>query len=39
MTYDEMVAAGYEMTGDGFWIPGHRRIEELKAKAGELDGA
>ena len=20
-TYDEMVAAGYEMTGDGFWIP------------------
>ena len=39
LTYDEMVAAGYEMTGDGFWIPGHRRIEELKAKAGELDGA
>ena len=39
MTYDEMVAAGYEMTGDGFWVPGHRRIEELKAKAGELDGA
>ena len=22
MTYDEMVAAGYEMTGDGFWVPG-----------------
>lgn len=20
-TYDEMVEAGYEMTGDGFWIP------------------
>lgn len=20
-TYDEMVAAGYEMTGDGFWLP------------------
>ena len=39
MTYDEMVAAGYEMTGDGFWVPNHRRIEELKAKAGELDGA
>ena len=39
MTYDEMVAAGYEMTGDGFWVPSHRRIEELKAKAGELDGA
>ena len=39
LTYDQMIAAGYEMTGDGFWIPGHRRIEELKAKAGELDGA
>ena len=39
MTYDEMVAAGYEMTGDGFWVPNHRRIEELKSKAGELDGA
>ena len=21
-TYDEMVAKGYEMTGEGFWIPG-----------------
>lgn len=21
-TYEEMVEAGYEMTGDGFWIPG-----------------
>ena len=39
LTYDQMIAAGYEMTGDGFWIPGHRRIEELKAKAGELVGA
>ena len=38
-TYDEMVEAGYTMTGDGFWIPDTKRIEELKEKAGELDGA
>ena len=38
-TYDEMVEAGYMMTGDGFWIPDIKRIEELKEKAGELDGA
>jgi len=39
LTYDEMVAAGYEMTGDGFWVPGHRRIEQMKHESGELDGA
>ena len=26
-TYDEMVAAGYEMTGDGFWIPNEDTME------------
>ena len=39
LTYDQMVEAGYEMTGDGFWIPGHRRIEQMKHESGELDGA
>ena len=31
-TYDEMVKAGYEMTGDGFWIPGEKRIKEMEAE-------
>lgn len=26
-TYDEMVAAGYEMTGDGVWIPNEQTME------------
>jgi hypothetical protein len=38
-TYDEMIAAGYEMTDDGFWIPPQ---EESKGKKWtlpvELDG-
>lgn len=25
-TYDEMVAAGYEMTGDGFWVPADEKV-------------
>ena len=39
MTYDQMIADGYEMTDDGFWIPGHRKIEQMKTEAGEQDGA
>ena len=38
-TYDEMVEAGYEMTGDGFWIPSERKIAEMKHDANEEDGA
>ena len=39
MTYDEMVKAGYTMTGDGFWIPDEKRIAQMKHDAGEEDGA
>ena len=38
-TYDEMVKAGYTMTGDGFWIPDEKRIAQMKHDAGEEDGA
>ena len=37
-TYDEMVKDGYEMTGDGFWIPGPKRIAELEARRLNIDG-
>ena len=29
-TYDEMVAAGYEMTGEGFWVPQEEHPEVLE---------
>jgi hypothetical protein len=29
LSYDEMIAAGYEMTADGFWIPSHKE-EKVK---------
>ena len=32
-TYDEMVAAGYEMTADGFWIPREDHPEVVEALA------
>ena len=38
-TYDEMVEAGYTMTGDGFWIPDEKRIAQMKHDANEEDGA
>ena len=38
-TYDEMVEAGYMMTGDGFWMPDERKIAQMKHDAGEEDGA
>ena len=38
-TYDEMVEAGYMMTGDGFWMPDERKIAQIKHDAGEEDGA
>jgi len=38
-TYDEMIEAGYMMTGDGFWMPDERRIAQMKHDAGEEDGA
>ena len=38
-TYDEMVEAGYMMTGDGFWMPDEKRIAQMKHDAGEEDGA
>ena len=28
LTYDEMIEKGYEMSGEGFWIPKERDIEE-----------
>ena len=27
-TYDEMIEKGYEMSGEGFWIPKENEIEE-----------
>jgi len=38
-TYDEMIEAGYMMTGDGFWMPDERKIAQIKHDAGEEDGA
>tara|TARA_B100001250_G_scaffold13105_1_gene11489 strand:- start:44 stop:532 length:489 start_codon:yes stop_codon:yes gene_type:complete len=38
-TYDEMIEAGYMMTGDGFWMPDERKIAQMKHDAGEEDGA
>tara|TARA_B100000700_G_scaffold256181_1_gene289291 strand:+ start:460 stop:948 length:489 start_codon:yes stop_codon:yes gene_type:complete len=38
-TYDEMVEAGYMMTGDGFWMPDEKRIAQMKHDANEEDGA
>ena len=38
-TYDEMVEAGYMMTGDGFRMPDEKRIAQMKHDAGEEDGA
>ena len=32
-THDEMVDAGYEMTGDGFWIPGNEENIVITAEA------
>ena len=29
-SYQDMFDAGYEMTGDGFWIPGEKRIKEME---------
>ena len=28
LTYDEMIEKGYEMSGEGFWIPKENEIEE-----------
>ena len=28
LTYDEMIENGYEMSGEGFWIPKENEIEE-----------
>ena len=33
-TYDEMVAAGYEMTGDGFWVPKEKEDKDLVPEDG-----
>tara|TARA_X000000368_G_C22605152_1_gene525497 strand:- start:56 stop:544 length:489 start_codon:yes stop_codon:yes gene_type:complete len=38
-TYDEMIEAGYMMTGDGFWMPDEKRIAQMKHDANEEDGA
>jgi hypothetical protein len=38
-TYDEMIAAGYEMTADGFWIPSQKEDKVTKWKLPvEVDG-
>ena len=32
-SYDEMVADGYEMTGDGFWVPGEEENIVITAES------
>lgn len=39
VTYDEMIAAGYEMTADGFWIPSQKEDKVTKWQLPvEVDG-
>ena len=34
LSYQEMIDKGYEMTGDGFWIPKDKKDEDLVPEDG-----